>query len=509
MREQAGASSPGLLKSVPPTPNQGRAMARGILAFGAYVPWRRLQRKAIADTHAWFAPGLKGQAKGERAFCNWDEDPVTMAVEAARDCLVQRERDSIAAVRFASTTFPFLDRLHSGVVAEALSLREDISTVDVTATQRAATSALMEALAGDAETLVLAAEKRVAKAASPVEMTSGDGAAAILVGEGKPIARLLGKATRSADFVDHYRSMDNPYDYQWEERWVRDAGYSKIVPPTIARCLEQAKVAAADVAHFCMPGTLSKVANTMAKAAGVPDKAVCDPLHVGLGDTGAAHALVLLVSVLEKAKAGEKVLLVGFGQGADALLLEVTAEIGKQPKRLGVAGHLVRRKEDTAYGRYLAFNDLIVLERGMRAETDKMTPLSSMWRNRATVTSFIGGKCSKCGTIQFPKTDICVNPNCNAIGTQEPHAFADMAGRIKSYTADRLTYSPDPPACYGMIEFEEGGRAMLDFTDIDAEHLAVGQSMRMMFRIKDFDANRGFRRYYWKAAPAGGTRKET
>jgi len=144
----------------------------------------------------------------------------------------------------------------------------------------------------------------------------------------------------------------------------------------------------------------------------------------------------------------------------------------------------------------------------MRSETDKGTPLSAMWRNRDTVTSFAGGKCSKCGTLQFPKTDICVNPNCNAIGTQEPHGFADMAARIKSYTADRLTYSPDPPSCYGMIEFEEGGRVMIDFTDIDAEALHVGQPMQMVFRIKDIDQARGFRRYYWKATPVAAKAKE-
>ena len=106
--------------------------------------------------------------------------------------------------------------------------------------------------------------------------------------------------------------------------------------------------------------------------------------------------------------------------------------------------------------------------------------------------------------MSIPRTDICVNPNCNALGTQEPHPFADMGGRIKSYTADRLTYSPDPPACYGMIEFAEGGRIMLDFTDINPDSLSVGQPMQMMFRIKDIDATRGFRRYYWKAAPAPG-----
>jgi len=137
-------------------------MTKGILAFGAYIPWRRLPRKAIADTHGWFNPALKGQAKGERAFCNWDEDPVTMAVEAARDALTGRDRCSIGALRFASTTFPFLDRLHSGIVAEALSLDEGVSAIDVAATQRAATSALIEALSSDTETLVVGAEKRAA-----------------------------------------------------------------------------------------------------------------------------------------------------------------------------------------------------------------------------------------------------------------------------------------------------------------------------------------------------------
>ena len=96
-------------------------MIKGILAFGAYVPWRRLQRKAIADMHSWFNPALKLQAKGERAFANWDEDTVTMAVEAARDCLAGRKRSSIAALRFASTTLrrvPDPDRIHAASAAK-------------------------------------------------------------------------------------------------------------------------------------------------------------------------------------------------------------------------------------------------------------------------------------------------------------------------------------------------------------------------------------------------------
>jgi uncharacterized OB-fold protein len=209
----------------------------------------------------------------------------------------------------------------------------------------------------------------------------------------------------------------------------------------------------------------------------------------------------MLVDALEKAKPGDKILVVGFGQGCDALLFEATDELPKLAPRLGVKGHLARRKEEANYAKFLAFNDLVAIERGMRADIDKQTPLSSLYRNRRMLTGFIGGQCRTCGTLQFPKLNVCVNPNCNAFHSQDDHPFADMPAKVQSYTADRLTYSPDPPHYYGMVVFEEGGRLMIDFTDCDAESVDVAARMRMMFRIKDYDPQRGFTRYFWKAAP--------
>ena len=55
-----------------------------VLAYGAYVPRLRLQRAAVVQAHQWFAPALRALGKGERAMANWDEDAITMAVEAAR-----------------------------------------------------------------------------------------------------------------------------------------------------------------------------------------------------------------------------------------------------------------------------------------------------------------------------------------------------------------------------------------------------------------------------------------
>jgi uncharacterized OB-fold protein len=97
---------------------------------------------------------------------------------------------------------------------------------------------------------------------------------------------------------------------------------------------------------------------------------------------------------------------------------------------------------------------------------------------------------------------VCVNPNCGAIDSQDPYSFAEREGTVLSWSADFLTYTIAPPNHYGMITFAEGGRLMTDITDVDQGDVESGRKMRMMFRIKDFDEKRGFRRYFWKAAPA-------
>ena len=476
----------------------------GILSFGAYLPRLRLQRKSIAAANAWFNPALKAQARGERAMANWDEDAITMAVEAARDCLAGFDRQTLGALCLASTTHPFDDRQNSGVVATALNLRSALRSADAGGSLRAGTSALMAAFDAAAirTSLVAAGERRNARAASAQEMHYGDGAAALLVGSGEPIARLLGAHSETVDFVHQFRARDRAYDYVWEERWVRDEGYLKIVPSAIAGALTAAGVEAATIAQFCLPCTLPRVTPAIAKRAGIPEAAVRDNLSAVCGDTGAAHPLVMLVSALEQAKPGDRILLAAFGEGCDALVFEATEALAGFSPRRGVKGSLARRKEETQYQKYLAFNGLLAIERGMRAEVDKVTPLSVLYRNRNMIEGLVGGRCRQCGTIQYPRGRYCVNPDCNALDSQDDQPFADLGGSVLSYTADALTYSPDPPAYYGMVQFAKGGRMMADFTDIDDGRVEVGMPVRMVFRIKDFDSARGFVRYFWKAAPA-------
>jgi 3-hydroxy-3-methylglutaryl CoA synthase len=482
----------------------------GITAYGAYIPRLRLQRKAIAQANAWFAPGLMGAAKGERAMANFDEDALTMAVEAGRDCLPAADpiadRAFVDAVSFASTTMPFSDRQNAGIVAAALNLGEAISSFDVTSSQRAGTSALIAALdavkSGRARTpLVVAGEKRKARAASSQEMAYGDAAAAFALGADKVIAKFLGSHSLTIDFVDHFRGSDEDFDYNWEERWIRDEGYSKIVPAAIKGLFEKTGVSGADIAHLILPCPFAKLDQTLAKACGIDPAKVRDNLAATVGDAGAAHALLMLAHALESAKPGEKILVAQFGQGCDALLFEATGAIADYKKRNAVSGSLARRKEETNYNKYLGFNGLIELEKGMRAEVDKRTALTVLHRKNEMLMGLVGGKCRVCGTAQFPRSRICVNPNCKAVDSQDPYSFAEQQGTVLSWSADFLTYSLSPPNHYGMITFADGGRFMADITDVEQGQIDSGTKVRMVFRVKDRDEKRGFVRYFWKAVP--------
>ena len=478
----------------------------GITSYGGYFPRLRLNRMAIIQNMAWFAPGLMTAASGERSMCNWDEDTMTMAVEASRDCVKGKDKKAIDAVYLASTSLPFASRQNCGILALALNLPEEgLVTADFTSSLKSGTTAVLAALEGiksgeKRNILVTASDARPTKAAWFFEMWYGDGAASLLLGNDKVIAEFKGAFSVSCDFVPTYRGAQAKFDYGWEERWIRDEGFVQIIPAAIKGLLQKCKVSMNEISKVVFPCYLSKRAHAdIGKAIGAGRDKLVDNMHEISGDTGTAHPLVMFISALEEAKPGDKIIMASFGQGCDALLFEVTEEIKNLKGHSGVKGSLACRKEENNYPKFLKFRDLINVEMGIRAEAKKQTALSALWRNRKMVLGLVGGKCTKCGTPQFPKMRICVNPSCGAVDTQEDYEFADCTGIIKSFTGDMLAVSVEPPAIYGLVQFDKGGRTMTDFTDCELGEVKVGGKVKMSFRIKYYDEQRDFHGYFWKA----------
>lgn len=470
--------------------------AHGILAIGSYLPRARLPKAVVAAANEWFQPALAAREDERRSFCNWDEDALTMAVEAGRACI--HDADAVCAVEVASTSMPFADRSNAGVVREALAVAPDARVSDSGGSLRAASTALARLLSTpvDAPALLIASDCVDAKPASAQEMQFGHGAAAVLVGAGQPIATLEGAASLHQDFVDHYRAAGGRFEYAVETRWARDAGYREQVVATANRALEAAGLAGDAVTRLAVsaPGGLSStVSRMLGKTLNIRPPA--SELDRQVGFCGAAQPLIALCEALEASSEGDIVLAVSLGQGVDALALRVRAAGAARPLAAAMASGV----EEDNYVRYLAMRGLLPLEAGIRAERDNRTALSAFWRKHEAVTAFSGGQCKSCGTLQFPPTRICVK--CGEEGTQAPRRMADMTGRVRSFTEDWLAYTPRPPLVFGNVGFADGANVMMEFTDVEPGDLEVGLPVCMRFRIKDIDDRRHFRRYFWKPVP--------
>ena len=481
----------------------------GITSYGAYIPRLRLNRGSIVQAMGWFAPAIMAVSQGERAVCNWDEDTLTMAVAAARDCLTGMDKADLDALFLASTTLPFADRQNAGVISSALNLSGELITTDFSSSQKVSTSALITALdtvkSGEKKNILVAAsDKRETRSAYFYEMWFGDGAAALTVGDENVIAEYKGSYSISCDFVDHYRGSLNDFDYMWEERWNRDEGYGKIIPQTVNGLFDKLGLTIDDVDHLIYPCFFKGDHKKIAKILGASKEKLVDNLHDVCGETGTAHPFLMLAKALETAKPGDGIVLVGYGQGGNALYFKVTDEILNLPKRKGYTGNIENRKELDNYAKWLKFRELMKTEMGIRAESPSQTAMTVLHRKNKMILGLVGGKCSECGTPQFPKMDICVNPACGSVKSQEDYEFSDTIARVKTYTADMLAVSVDPPALYGMVQFEGGGRFNADFTDCTQDDLRVGLPMTMEFKRKNVDKERGMTNYFWKAVPVPG-----
>jgi 3-hydroxy-3-methylglutaryl CoA synthase len=478
----------------------------GIVSYGGYVPRYRLNRKLIFKAMGWMDPATAANARGEKAVANFDEDSITMAVAAGIASLQGMERSSVGGVYFASTTLPYKERLNAGIISLALGLSDHIRAADFTGGLKAGTTALLSALetaeAGRAGNIVVAAsDSRLGRPASGEEMIFGDAATAFLVGSENVIAEFKGSYSLTCDFGDHFRGEFAKYDRKWEDRWVRDIGFDHFVPMAIRGLLSQRGLKITDFKKVIYDCHYTAARGRLNKVLGISPEMEQPNLQAEVGQCGTAQSLLMLAGALDTAEPGDKLLVVSFGSGCDALCFEVTENIRKQRQPSSITRCLANRADLDVYEKYLVWRDILPAETGLRSEEDLWTRWSLLWRKRREVMGLWGSRCRECGTPQYPPQRVCVNPQCGAVDKMEEYLFSDKLGRILSYTADMLAPSFNPPAIYGAVEFEGGGKYYFDFTDCKLDGLSVGMPVTFSFRRKYYDKLRGISGYFWKAVP--------
>jgi len=479
----------------------------GIKSYGTYIPWYRIDRMVIYGAMGWLNP--VGLLPGEKAVASYDEDSFTIAVNAAMDCLNGIDRNTIDGVYFASVSLPYKVRQNAAIIATALDLRPDIRTADFTSCTKAGTTALVAACdaikAGSAKKiLVCASDCRPTRAGSSQEQAYGDAAAAILVGEDDVIAELQEVHSLSYDFADRWMADFDRFDRTSEDRWIRDEAYTKFISEVILGLAKKHSLSPKDISKLALPSLYAREDAGIGKRLGLEPGQIQHHLLDAVGHCGTAHPLVLLAAALEDSNPEDNIVVTSWGSGGDALLFRATGKVGDlRDKKKGVKKALASKNMLTNYAKYTSFRNVGSVALGMRAETGvpwDQKPLS--WRNRKSLLGLVGSRCKKCGTPQFPAQRVCVNPSCKAIDQMEEYRFSDKKGQLFTYTEDYLGFTLNPPALYGMIDFEGGGRFNFEVTDCEPGSLKVGMPVEMSFRRKFVDEKRGTYFYFWKVTPA-------
>lgn len=337
-------------------------------------------------------------------------------------------------------------------------------------------------------------------------MALGDGAAAVLIGSENVIATIEGSYHISDEFSGVWRPEGEQFIRAWEDRFVNDKGYSEVLEKGIKGLLKKYNMKTSDFAKVVYDTTLeSRRHPQMAKQLKLADEQVQEHLFDTVGNTGSAHALIMLVAALEKAKPGDKILWASYGNGVDAFILQVTPEIAKLAPRRGFAKHLATKKMLDNNDRYLRWRKIVPLEKARRSEQSPVS-LAGFHRDVKVALAMYGVKCKKCGTPQFSQggsygyfTPLRVCVDCQAVDQMEPYKFSDKIGKVFTYTEDRLADSNDPPTTVAVVDFIGGGRALFDMTDRGGQEIKVGMELEMTFRKLFVD--RGIHQYFWKTRP--------
>jgi 3-hydroxy-3-methylglutaryl CoA synthase/uncharacterized OB-fold protein len=466
----------------------------GIVAYGTYVPYWRLERAAIGTA-------LGGPAgRGARAVASYDEDTTSMAVEAGRAALAAAPPTvTPEALVFATSEAAYLDKTNATAIHAALALNEGVGAYDMGGSVRSGMGALRFALAAAQPTLVTLSDIRIGLAGGADERDGGDGAAAFLTAlDGPLVAELLSVASSSREFLDRWRIPGEHHSRLWEERFG-EAAYVPAAETATTEALKRAGLTAEAIDHLIVTGVHSRAARQVVRSIGVRPEAVVDDLSAVVGFTGAAHGGLLLAAALDRAEPGQVCVVIHLADGADVFVFRAGDELTdyRAARRTTVQDQIAAGRTDLSYASFLTWRGELRREPPRRPDPEPPAGPPA-YRTEAWKFGFFASRCEQCGTRHLPPARVCVH--CRALDQMTSERLADVQGTIATFTVDRLAYSLSPPVVAAVIDFDGGGRLRCELTDVDPTAVKIGDRVEMTFR-RLFTAANGVHNYFWKARP--------
>ncbi len=305
-----------------------------IVGFGRYVPVFRLKIAEIAEHWQQDVGGiLSGLGIQEKTVQGKDEDSFTMAFEAARQAIdVAGVRPAeISAIFVGSESHPYAVKPTGAMLASALELDPFCHCADLEFACKAGTAGLQIVdsfvRSGQIEYgMAIGTDTAQGKPGDALEYTAAAGAAAIIVGPEKAknaLARIDHTLSFTTDTPDFWRAEGEKYPHH-AGRFTGEPAYFLHVREALLGILSVAKLDAKDIDHLVLHMPNAKFPMTIAKKLGFSR----EQLELGfivetVGNTYSACSPLGLIEVLQRARKGEKMLVVsyGSGSGSDAFMM--------------------------------------------------------------------------------------------------------------------------------------------------------------------------------------------
>lgn len=323
----------------------------GIVSYGCYISSFFVSSKVIAKNQGQIDDSIpKALGIEQKTVPNWDEDTATIATAASLQALERfkifeqiDEINKINALFVGSESHPYAVKPTGTIVKQALGLSDKMAMADLQFACKAGTQALQIALmyikAGFTEyAMAIGADRAQAKKGDVLEFTAGTGGASFIlgsnIGDTKVLAKILATTSVATDTPDFWRRPKMSYP-EHAGRFSGEPAYFAHITKSVSQILNETGMKPADFDYCVFHTPNAKFPQLIAKQLGFTQAQLQDSLVVKkIGNTYAAASLLALCAVLDKAKAGQKILIAsyGSGSGSDAFILETTRELESSRK---------------------------------------------------------------------------------------------------------------------------------------------------------------------------------
>lgn len=439
----------------------------GIASLAFHFPVYSIRAESYAEMWGTFrAPGI-----AEKTVAGYDEDEVTLAVEAVKGLPLPDEVGYLATATFGGPRL-------STTVAVALGL-EEARKGDFTGSTNASGEALMACLdsvqTSGKPAILVAADVPQAAPTDPMEHRLGSAAAALLV---------------TSDGGLHVEETATHTQEEYGEAFVDADGRRRTIEGT-GFAHEAIQTGAREVLKGLGTGRV---------ASHEPDgrwayrvlKGLVKPKQIGggvvrrSGDTGCVSPLLALMEVLHRARKGSRLGLVTYGGGSTvAFALRVASKpagIASPSQALAVDRWYLDYPTYARYRRFLTGGDPAG-EVSQGAYVSLPTYLDSV----AARYRLMAARCRGCDRVDFPPRPVCLD--CGG------HDFAQepLSGKGEVYARTVIARGSSPTEFHeqqdiigsyavALVQTQEGPRIVTQLTDVDPATVEIGMPVNAVLR---------------------------